>query len=514
MKLFILFLLCLLFFHCQSLFKKKPLQLGFGKASLLPAAIYDDPLRPENKGAYIYKKEEKFGISDRKAGYWRPGSGGKRKLADTLFVTAIYGEDKNGPFAIIPIDVGSFSFKGIDKLQAAIQQAHNIPSNRIVTLSSHTHSAPRWEEKAFMQCIVTAVGQAMENVRPVQLASLFKKIDGKKYIINRRVHVKGLGTRMVMFNTDVKVHEDHLEVTEHLKKWIRNIGADPKKFLKKGKKYTTYGPVDNTLRALFFRDAETKKLLGSFVPFAAHSCIVSAKVANGDVSPDFPGYIKQRLEEKLGGVAMFGQGASGNQRPLNKEYSHAFAKKYGHAIADLIIEGYPGLRWAPLTEMAFHDQPVSVDIHKDIYLTPEQVQARKDSVERLFDKTTNPMQRRELQNAYWYLYRMKRVKSRIRETWHKAGKADCRLCAVQFNEAVLLMSKGELFHELGRAMTAPFKDRQVMLATLANEYISYFPMKEDYARGGYEPSVSLVVPGAEQNLVKGAHTLLNRIYAK
>jgi hypothetical protein len=96
----------------------------------------------------------------------------------------------------------------------------------------------------------------------------------------------------------------------------------------------------------------------------------------------------------------------------------------------------------------------------------------------------------------------------MRESWLEKKENETSLRALSCNRAVLLMSPGELFTGLGRAMTTPFSDRPVILAELADEYAGYFPLKEDYEKGGYEPSVSLVPPGAADNFTAAAQGLL------
>jgi hypothetical protein len=53
-----------------------------------------------------------------------------------------------------------------------------------------------------------------------------------------------------------------------------------------------------------------------------------------------------------------------------------------------------------------------------------------------------------------------------------------------------------------------------MVVTNGNEEISYLPTKEDFERGGYEPSVCVAEPGSTDLYVQGAHRLLKRIFGR
>ena len=91
----------------------------------------------------------------------------------------------------------------------------------------------------------------------------------KKYVINRRIFVDGIGTQTVMFNDGCVIHNDYLDATGNIKDWVKNLGVDPDKYIGSDKKYTSGGEVDNNLQALFFRDKKSGKMKGSFIRFAA-----------------------------------------------------------------------------------------------------------------------------------------------------------------------------------------------------------------------------------------------------
>ena len=74
-RLSFLFVLSILL-GCSSQTGEESLKIGFGKVDLTPTGIFEDPAQggqknfPEEK----YRREEKFAISDRVEGRWRPGS--------------------------------------------------------------------------------------------------------------------------------------------------------------------------------------------------------------------------------------------------------------------------------------------------------------------------------------------------------------------------------------------------------------------------------------------------------
>jgi hypothetical protein len=355
--------------------------------------------------------------------------------------------------------------------------------------------------------VLDAVKQARDKRTEVEIAYLNLELEGKKYIINRRVHVDGIGTRTVMFNDGCTVNDDYIDATGHIRDWVANLGVDPETFLEADKKYVTDGELDNKLQTLFIRNKQTGALMGSFTRFAAHAVIVSTKVVNGDVSADFPGYLKRKIEETLGGIALFGQGPCGDLRPLNREYSHAFAKEYGHRLAAEIIQEYAGMDWQPLTCLEFYREPVEIPLIDNIFLSREEVDAEMDKIERLFDKETNPEERRKLQNQFWGLYRTPGVHSMVRPEWKKQGQLGLGLYA-------LLATQGEIFNRIGKLMVEPYTEHDPVLVSIANEYVSYLPTDEERIKGGYESSVSIMTPGSPDILIQSTHMLLDRIYSE
>jgi len=512
----IVIVLSLLIYGCSCQNEKNCLTIGFGKANLTKAGIYEDPVdnNQDLKDAPKYKYEEKFAVSDRVEGRWRPGSGGIRHVTDSIYVSAMYGEDIKGPWVIIALDETEIDYKLLDVLEDPLINQLGIPKERLVFLPSHCHSIPRMDPAKYQKAVFDAVKQARDNMTEVEIASLDSKIDGKKYVINRRVDVDGIGSHTVMFNDGCIVYDDYLDATENIRYWVKTLGLDPAKLLDPDKNYITSGEVDNNLQALFFRDKKDGKLKGSFIRFAAHAVIASAKVVNGDVSADYPGYMKQKIESDLGGISLFGQGASGDLRPLNKEYSHEFAKKYGENLASQIIQSYKELNWQPLTKLAFYTQPVVLPLKDSIFYSEEGMKEEMGRIEALYDKETHPQQKRILQDKFWGVYRTPEVHGMVRPAWKERKQIDMNLCALRINDKVIIASLGELFTRTGKQMIQPFSDKMPLLVTVANECISYIPTDEERKKGSYESGVSIVASGTSDTLIQSSHKLLSAIYGR
>ena len=492
-------------------------KLGFGKADLTQAGIFEDALVKGNtyKSQHKYDREEKFAISDRIKGRWRAGSGMIRKLVDSLSVEAMYGEDEKGPWTIVTFDECFLMYNLVDVLKEPLIKDLGIQKGRIVFLMSHGHTTIKMVPEKYAQAVFDAVSMAKKNMERVDIAFVNTKVDSKKYQINRRVYVEGIGTHNVMFNDYCIPHEEYLDATDQIIRWLHTLGMTDKQIAQKyGKdhKFICNERVDNKLQAILIRSKKTKKITGTFVRYASHAGIVSAKMVNGDVSPDFSGHLKNHLEKELGGISLFAQGPSGDIRPLHKEYSHREAKRYGYALADIIINDLKKVRWKPLISEDLFFQPVRLPLMENIFLSDEEIEKGMEDIEHKFDQEKDPHQRRLLQNEFWRLYRADWTRNMVRPEWRKNSEITFDMTALKLNNFTILSTNGEIFSQLGKEMTKGYEN--VILTTISDEYLSYFLPEQERDRGGYTASVAINKYGSSKTLTNASQNLLKTVYQK
>jgi hypothetical protein len=366
----------------------------------------------------------------------------------------------------------------------------------------------------YAQAVFDAVNMAKNNMCEAEIATLHLKVDSKKYQINRRIYIDGIGTHNVMFNDYCIPHENYLDATGQMVNWLHTLGmtnGQIEKKVGKGHKFICDEKVDNKLQAILIRNKDTKEIIGSFTRYASHAGIVSAKMVNGDVSPDFPGHLKNKIEKELGGIALFAQGPSGDLRPLHKEYSHKAAREYGEKLAKIIIDRYDSLTWEALTNIGYYTEEVRMPLMDNIFIADNEVEKGMDEIENKFDNETDPHKKRLLQNDFWRLYRTDWTRDMVRSEWKEKGQLEFNICALKLNDETILATQGEIFSQLGANMIGKFDDK-VILTTIANEYLSYFLPDFERNRGGYTASVSIVKYGSTDSLVKTSQNLLNKIY--
>jgi hypothetical protein len=340
-------------------------------------------------------------------------------------------------------------------------------------------------------------------------------IDAERFIMNRRVTIGKIGTRTIMFNDDCEVQENYIDATCQIQKWIEDLGGDPADYLEKDAEIRSDGPIDNGLNALFFRSKETGRMIGSFVHFACHPVIVSQLRVKGEISPDYPGFLKKKIEQELGGVAVFGNGACGDIKPLNAEYSQSFARSFGEKLAAKLINAFPAVEWKPLSMVELLSEPVSVPIRDDFPATVEEAEEKIEALNSEYDRAETPFERRELQNLNRiYAFAAGGLINDLRPEWIEERKVMFLLYAIKLNDTAIVISNGEMFTRTGQAIIEPYKDKKPLLATVANETLFYVLPAEEFENGGYEYGGCMLAPGADRIIIGGCHKLLKRVYGE
>ena len=77
------------------------------------------------------------------------------------------------------------------------------------------------------------------------------------------------------------------------------------------------------------------KNIAVFATFSAHATVLSGR--NMLFSGDYPGFLERRLEEKLGGVALFAVAGVGSHSPTGPGKGFEKAQNIGYALADSVL---------------------------------------------------------------------------------------------------------------------------------------------------------------------------------
>ncbi len=203
-----------------------------------------------------------------------------------LFATALVLADDAGPIAIIDVDSIGFNDEWTAKILAAIVALTGIPLERIRFSCTHTHSGPN----TFRLTVITegrdmileyldslplkiagAVWQALQKLQPVRVAA-------------------GTGSCNINVNRRQKLADGRVVV-----------GRNPDGFVDRKVHVIRIDHLDETP-------------LATIVHYACHPTTVGWD--SHSATPDYPGMVKNLIEDQIGGVCLFLQGGTGNLGPV------------------------------------------------------------------------------------------------------------------------------------------------------------------------------------------------------
>jgi neutral ceramidase len=193
-------------------------------------------------------------------------------IRDHLFVRALVIDNGSTCAALVVVESNGF---GAPDTIARASKASGCPEQNIIASGTHTHSGRPFnmsggDDKVIGDAIVSAVEQAKAKLRPARI---------------------GYGTTQVHLNTNRDLFEGQ--------KWYQGTNLD--------------GVSDKTL-AVVELIGEDDMPIGVYMNYAMHPInFFLSGVTSGDIPGDASRYIERRYP---GSVAIFSQGAQGDQNPL------------------------------------------------------------------------------------------------------------------------------------------------------------------------------------------------------
>ena len=233
--------------------------------------------------------------------------GASTGIHDPLFATILLLKAEGGSVAIVSCDVLSFPAERI----LALARERKL-ADHVLIAATHNHSGPiTWRDKSWPSPdrpwyaeaenkILSAIEEASKKMFPARIAAGFVEI----YLGHNRRKVSADG-KVTMF-------------------W-RNAERAPT------------SPIDPTVGVIRVDD-ETGKPRAVLVNYACHAVVLGPD--NRQISADYPGYLRKRIESELpGALCLFVQGGAGDINPyLDKqpvaENGFGEAEKTGNALAE------------------------------------------------------------------------------------------------------------------------------------------------------------------------------------
>lgn len=287
-------------------------------------------------------------------GYGARGINVSKGVHDPLYAKALVLDDGETKFAIVTLDLGSFTGANTTNVKKIVRDKTGIEN--VLCAFSHTHSGPvpssvfpsrekPWIREAERKIAEAIIGAA-DNLAPAKIGTGWGEVrEGHN---RRMVRVDG---KTVMF----WANRDRIPTS----------------------------PVDYELAVIRVEGLD-RKPIATLVNFACHPVVLGPK--NLLISADYPGVFTRLVEEAIGGQCMFLQGAAGDINPFwdktpPAEGAYAQMEKMGKAVADEALRvSRQIVAFKADPKISFHTEVIPLASRRDVARTNRNIKAEINTV--------------------------------------------------------------------------------------------------------------------------------------
>ncbi|MFH0920348.1 MAG: hypothetical protein V1913_08280 [Fibrobacterota bacterium] len=376
----------------------------------------------------------------------------------------------------------------LDRLSKKI----DIPVSRIMLCQTHCHSGLscyRIDWDRLLDLTAHGVAGLKGKERPVAFVSERIGLLPEGSIVNRRVAIgEGLGDTCVVFNTHCTVDMEHraLDAGGWVLNELKSIGACAPDAAVPAGKFMLNRPVDRRLHLWVLKDAD-KNPLAAVLRANAHPVMVSQKWVKNVISGDYPAVAMHRISSALGAPCLFINGAFGDTRPLQSEYSFAERDRFGALCAETVLAAPE--QNVPTAELNGAFLETWIPVRADVGASPEEARRLQKECQ-----TQGPATPQEKKKRKERLDVLKLTVEDLEKHGESAfltatdlstGRMPARFHAWRLGPMKLVTLPGEPFvkvaSDLERATGA-------LAVGVTDASSGYLPDVESFPRGGYEPT--------------------------
>ena len=287
------------------------------------------------------------------------------------------------------------------------------------------------------------------------------------------------------------------------------------------------GPADDTVVVARITDLQ-EKTVATLVNYACHPTTLAWD--NTLISPDFPGALREVVEQATGAPCVFVQGASGDLGPRegfvgDVEVADRNGRQLGYAaLAALEPLASPGTRFA-FSGPVVSGATIGTWSHRPFDRAAEE-RAQRWRCRRWSVPLGYRSELPSREAAQAELAQRQQQEKHARAAGNQAGAAESRALAErarraltrvealppgdsfaypihlwQMGDAFWLAVEGEPYNLLARELHERFPNVPIILATLANgSRCGYLPSEETYGKGIYQETIAVLAPGCLEQI--------------
>lgn len=393
---------------------------------------------------------------------------------DEVYARALVLDNGDTRLAVISSDLTAVDADMTRQIRQAVQEQTGIPAAHIMVSCAHNHSAPSLYEPGrikesesavkpfFVEQFTAAVVEAWEQRRPARLGFHAGQLEGL--------------TRNRQQDNDL---------------------------------------VDPQVAVTLVQEADSRTVIGSLFNFTGHPVIVGS--SNLQLSGEYPGAASRAVENLLGGVGLFTQGAAGDITVHRSGDPFEEIERVGRTVAAEVIKSAGFIRAGEESQLAVATRTLELpsreipSVEQATQAAAEATQRVKAAEERQASAVVVKGLRKQLQIHSINLLVARRVAAGEME-FPRTYLAEVQV--MRIGDLILASVPGEIFVEYAlelRSRVAQDTGLSCCLVGYANGYIGYIVTPRAQRTGGYEASVARVRPGAGRAMIEAAMELVHEI---
>ena len=415
------------------------------------------------------------------AGYMnkRPNAG----MYDDLYVKTVIIDNGKVRCGLVVLDLCSVFTQLLDTLQEKITARFGSElHNNLIICANHTHTGPELRQEqnelteyAFNQivdAVMRSIERAIMNLLPGEIE--YGSVYNNPYGFVRRYWMKNgtIVTNPGWGNPDIDKPESDFDRTIGIIRIIQN--------------------------------GRTAALICNI---AQHGDTIGGNLVSADWYGRFAQEIQHTLKASMPVIVI--DDASGDINHFDfhqkiNQTSYDEAVRIGRGYAAIVLNALDSLEKMTDDEITVKNSTVTIPHRK---LTPEEIAEAQHTLDTVPDiPKEGDFESQDLANKVPAALRF--FAQRALDCHAKSVPShDCRLTAIEFGKSMAIVSlPGEPFNGIARAIREKSPFKRTFIASLAQSQSDYVPLKECFARGGYEvqPGINTVAPEAADEIIKAA----------
>jgi len=289
------------------------------------------------------------------------------------------------------------------------------------------------------------------------------------------------------------------------------------------------GPVDRTVRIIRFDDLDETPV-ATIVHYACHPTTMAWQCQY--FTPDYPGVVRQVVEQQVGGTCLFLQGAAGNITPRrgftgNLRVYRRLGKILGLEASKIAVgietvprrERLVGILQSGTSIVLYEDETTEPDfpifrIQSRVlklplrqYSPPETLEAEAEDLRKELSRARGKGSEEEIRAAAARATQAG-MRAEMARLYYGKTQIDWQLQGIRIGPIALLSIPGEPFTEINQHIVAGSPFAHTLFSGYSNGGFGYLPIRSTFEEGGYEVETTPFSPEAGDVVIQGCLQML------